>query len=82
MTSEFNAWLEARTTRQLMEILKLTRKFPYGYDPFNAGRSPCVTVEDVKQILSKREHIPNKVEGKAKRLLKNKSRNRKGRRDR
>lgn len=60
--------LESYSTRHLLELLKEARAYGGEYD-FWAGFNKelfgkSVTVDELKEILATREHVPNKLESK------------------
>lgn len=55
--------LESLHTRELLDYLKASRCYGGRYDPFYDGHGEGFTSEEIKSILSTREHIPSKREG-------------------
>jgi hypothetical protein len=56
--------LEGLDTRELLLYLREARRFPFGFDPFYDGHGEGFTIDEIKSVLSTREHIPSKREGK------------------
>ncbi len=57
------AWLEKHHTRELIQMMNGARKTGGFYRPFEWSQDEY-SVDDVKEVLATREHIPNKKEAK------------------
>jgi len=58
------AYLEGLHTRQLMNLRNDCFRFGHNGVFINSANDKWVSVEEVNQVLSTREHIPNKREAK------------------
>lgn len=65
MTDQMKEHLEGLSTRELLVYLKFARRFYGWYCPWDHKYDNVYTSEEIKTELAKREHIPNKKEGKA-----------------
>lgn len=54
-----NDYLQKKTTPQLLALLSISRRFHYGYSPDGVN---YYTVDQIKEVLATREHVPNKQE--------------------
>lgn len=57
--------LSSLHTRELLDYLACARKYGGWYSPYDGKCG--YTIDEIKEELSKREHIPNKAEAKKKR---------------
>lgn len=75
--SRVKSFIKQSNTRQLMSWLESARAFGGNYIHGNYS----MKLQDLKDELAKREHIPNKIESQELRVKKIKTRNPKGRGD-
>jgi len=59
--------IENMPTRQLLEYLRRARKFGGWYSPHGANARFGYGIRQLKTELATREHVPNKLEARAKR---------------
>jgi len=56
-------WLEGHHTKQLLQLKRSAHRCGGYYDPTETGGC-CIDIEEIKEVLATREHIPNKKESK------------------
>lgn len=81
MSIDFNNYLKTLRTKELLSLLQSARHCNGSYNPFYDNGyalegSKWYTINEIKNELSKREHIPNKAEAKKIRQEKYKKKNR------
>lgn len=69
MSVDYNEYLKTLTTKELMGLLQSARKCGGSYNPFyDSGSAPKgsrrYTIEEIKNELATKPHIPNKIEAK------------------